>query len=511
MNIYWLNPPISTRSFYCDLAWINFSSLFDNHNWITPIIDWDKFKVIEDIVNDIKKQPVDILMISNYTWNHILCGKVAEMMKEYNPKLIVISGGPNQFDVPEYVDYSCFAMGHGEVFLEELFKQLEKHGKVIAPDFIPYLITKNFKSSITKGKYNFPDKSTFEIKSDYLLSVIAEAKKRNKSVSVPYETTRGCPYACTYCEWGAGGTSSKLSQKTTELILKEIELFAMYGVSEIDFIDANFGILKRDVEIVKKVAECKKTYGYPQKVLLFGLTKNTKKHKEAVLDLIFEAELFDFYFMAIQSTDEQILKNVKRTDIDLEENLQLAEKYKKLYNSSAKIELIMGLPGDTVNNFYKEMDLFQRIGNWGCVRNMFCLLPNTEAYSEEYRKKHNIKSVLVGSIENEEQDVFYISDSVINQYRSSFELVVETYSFNKEDFKEMFFMNRAVKVLGPMVKNKASVELKDAFSRIKNTDWYKPIDEWMQKMVDGELFDKEVTVVNGKLIEDIVAENVSKI
>jgi putative methyltransferase len=511
MNIYWLNPPISTRSFYCDLAWINFSSLFDNHNWITPIIDWDEFKVVEDVINHIEKQPIDILMISNYTWNHILCGKIAKIIKEKHSNVIVVSGGPNQFDVPNYVDYSCFAMGHGEIFLTELFKQIKEHGKVVEPDYIPYLITKNYKSPITKSKYNFPEKSGFEVKNDYILSVVQEAKVKNKSVSLPYETTRGCPYSCTYCEWGAGGTGSKISQKPLELILKEIELFAILGISEIDIIDANFGILKRDVEIVKHIAECKKKYGYPQKILLFGLTKNSKQNKENVLDIIFEAELFDFYFMAIQSTDEQTLKNIKRTDINLEENLKLAEKYKKLYNSSAKVELIMGLPGNTISNFYEEMNLFQRIGNWECVRNMFTLLPSTEAYSEEYRKKYGIKSVFVGSMENEEHDVYYVSDSVINQYRSSFELVVETYSFNKEDFKEMFFMNIAVRVLGPKVKENASVELKTMFNKIKQKEWYKPIDDWLQKMVDGELFDKDITVVNGKLIEDIVAENVSKI
>ena len=30
MNIYWLNPPLSTRSFYCDLAWMNFKTLIKN-------------------------------------------------------------------------------------------------------------------------------------------------------------------------------------------------------------------------------------------------------------------------------------------------------------------------------------------------------------------------------------------------------------------------------------------------------------------------------------------------
>jgi radical SAM superfamily enzyme YgiQ (UPF0313 family) len=508
MNIYWLNPPLSTRSFYCDLSWINFSSLLDNHNWITPIINWDSYKEIEDIIHDIEKQHVDVLMISNYTWNHVLCGKVATIIKQKLPKIIIISGGPNQFHVPDYVDYMCYAMAHGEVFLVELFKQLQKHGKVIAPDFIPYLITKTYKSPITTMRYEFPNKSIIKTKIDYVSEVVAYSKQNNKTCSVVYETSRGCPYSCTYCEWGAGGTAAKVSAKPLECIIEDIELLSILGVREIEIIDPNFGILKRDVDIITKIAECKKKYGYPEKIVMYGLTKNSKQNKEKILDVVFDAALVDFYFMAIQSTDKEVLHNVKRTDIALEDNIQLAEKYKRLYNSSAKVELIMGMPGDTLENFYKELDLFQRIGNWECPRNLLTLLPNTEAYTQEYRDRFKIKTVLVGTMENEEQDMTYFSDSVISKYRSSFELVVETYSYTKEDYKQMFFINRAQRVIGSSVKTKASVELKEWFNKIKTEKWYKCIDKHLTKMVNGELQHTEITVINGKTIEEIVAENV---
>lgn len=506
MNIYWLNPPLSTRAFYCDLGWMNFSTILPNHNWITPIVNWEKFKTVDDVIGDIEKQPVDILMISNYTWNHLLCSKVASAIKQKYPNVIIISGGPNQFTVPDYVDYMCYVMGHGEVFLIELFKQLEKHGKVIVPDFIPYLITKNYKSSITKGKYEFPIQSSIEEKIDYIHYVIAEGNLYNKPVNLVYETTRGCPYSCTYCEWG-GGVGTKISQKPLDAILNEIELIALSKVQFIEIIDANFGILKRDVEVIKKIAECKTLYGYPDKVLLYGLTKNSKQNKETILDLMFEHDLIDHYFMAIQSTHTEVLDNVKRTDIELEENLQLAEKYKRLYGSSAKVEMIMGMPGDTLDNFYNEMNLFQRIGSWECPRNILSLLPNTEAYSEEYRTKFKIQTALVGTMENEEQINSFFSNSIINDFRSSQEIVVETYSFTKENFKEMFFMNRAQKIIGPKLTRLASIEMREWFNHIKTEEWYKPIDLFLDKLVSGQLHDKDALVIDGKLIEDIVERN----
>lgn len=506
LNIYWLNPPLSTRTIYSDTAWMSFNTCLPNHNWIQPIIDWDEYKTIEDILLDFNKQPVDVLMISNYTWNHKLCAEVSRIVKTRHPEIIIISGGPQQLSVPDYVDYSCYAMGHGEIFLTELFKQLEKHGRVIFPDAVPYLITKNFKSSITKGKYEFKESS---IKNNlvYILEASGVAKRLSKSLTVYYETTRGCPYSCAYCEWGAGGTAAKISQKPIEMIFEELEIIACYGINSIDIIDANFGILKRDIQIVKKVSELKKTYGFPQRLSLYGLTKNSKNNKEIILDELHKSELFQF-FMAIQSTDKNILENIKRFDIPLQENLELAEKYNRLYGVPAKVELILGLPGETLDNFYKEMDIIQKVGDWRDPRNIFSLLPQTEAYTQEYREKFKIKTAIVGSTENEEQDITYISDSVINQYKSSFEIVVETMSYTKEDYKEMFFVNRAQKVIGPTLTGKASIELRAWFNRVKYEGWYKRIDDHLTKLVNGELEGKEITVIDNKTIEEIVFENV---
>ena len=509
-NIYWLNPPQTAKQFYCDLAWMNYSTIFPHHKWIPPIINWELFKSVDDVVSDIEKQPVDILMISNYVWNHSLCSIVSSIIKKKHPNVIIISGGPNQFDMPDHIDYMCSVTAHGEDFLINLFKQLEKHGKVIAPDFIPYLITKNYKSPISIGKYNFPTSSSLKFKIDYIHDVISKGTLYDKRVAISYETTRGCPYSCTYCEWG-GGIGNKISQKPLDVILQDIDLIAMSKIKYLEIVDANFGILKRDVDIIKKIAECKRLYGYPQEVLLYGLTKNSKKNKEAILDIIFENNLMEVYFMAIQTTGKDTLQNVKRTDIELEENIQLAEKYKKLYGSSAKIEMIMGLPGDTIDNFYKEMDIFQRIGSWQFPRNILVLLPNTEAYTEEYRKKFKIETAIVGIMENEEtgryQEDFLSIDTVLNKFKSSQEMVVETYSFTKEDFKEMFFMNRAQKIIGFNLTGVASIEMRKWFNQIKNEDWYKPIDLFLDKLVRGELYDKDILVINGEFLDDIIEKN----
>lgn len=504
MNIYWLNPPLSSRSITCDLAWVNFSFLFADHNWIQPILDWDQFVDLDSVLSHVNQQPIDILMISCYTWNYALCDSVASSIKQQHPHCTVVAGGPHLTDIKPWVDYQCYAMGHGEQFLQPLLAQLQLHGKVVDPDQIPFLIMSNYKSLITSQKYRFPDSSAYAHNQHYISQAVSAARASNRAVGALIETARGCPYACTYCEWG-GGIGTKISQRSLQSVYEDIETLAMLGIDEIDIVDANFGILPRDVDIAKKLVEAKKLWGSPKKVGLYGVAKTKAAKREAVLDELLASGLMDFYFMAIQTTNPDTLTNVKRTDISVEENLQLAKKYKTLYNSSAKVELIMGLPGSTLDEFYEEMNLFYQMENWFCPRNMFSLLPNTEAASESYRRQFKLQTAMVGSFENDEQDVVHINKNVLSHFRSAQEVVIASYSFSIEDWKQMFFMNRAQRVIGPRVKHNASVELRQWFEQIRTTAWYQLIDQWMSRIVAGELSDTDINLINGQTIEDIVA------
>lgn len=510
MNIYWLNPPFSTRALNCDLAYINFSFLFCQHNWIRPIIDWDQYTNIEQILNHVLAQPVDVLMISCYAWNIRLCHAVAQQVREINPDIVIVAGGPQQTQPESFVDYLCYAMGHGEQFLQNLLPQLQQHGKVVDPDSVPFLITSNYKSPVTTQRYEFPTASAYEYNQAWISEVVTTARQLNKTVTLSLETARGCPYACTYCEWG-GGIGTKISQKPMSVIERDIEVASLLGVEELDIIDANFGILPRDVDVADCIAAAKKTYGYPHRVAVYGLAKTRVDRREAILDRLFEGQLIEFYFMAIQTANPDVLVNVRRTDIDLEQNLRLAAKYKQQYNSQAKVEIIMGLPGYTLDDFYHEMLLFQQTGNWFCPRNLFSLLPNTEAASAAYRAQYQLKTAWMGSWENDEQDVTRVSHNVISQYRSAYEIVVESCSFSLQDWKQMFFMNRAQRVLGPLIQGPADTELRKCFAEIQTQSWYAAIDQWLSRMVSNQLVTEDINLINGQTIEEIVADHTHKL
>jgi radical SAM superfamily enzyme YgiQ (UPF0313 family) len=427
-------------------------------------------------------------------------------------------GGPHQgynknfFKKYNHVDYCCYATGHGELFLKEILPQIEKHGKVVEPSKIPFLISREYVCDNKKTFYEWPEESPIEKNMEYLLNVVATAKRKNKSTTIHYETTRGCPYSCVYCEWG-GGIGSKVSKKPLELIKKELEIISILGFNSLEIIDANFGILDRDVDILNYIIENKKIYNNPVDFIIYGLAKVKVEKRERILDVLFENKLSSYYFMAIQAYDEEVLKNIKRFDITFEENFKLSKKYREKYGIQTKVELIVGLPGYTLETFYKEMDLYKDADGWFWSRNLFTLLPDSEASSSFYRRMYNLKTVFVGSMDNEEQDITYIGDNILSKYRSPVEIVVGAKGYTPKEWTEMYFMNRAQRVLGPMLNKDdvPSLQMKKMFYVIENQEWYIPIKNMLDGIINNKMKYEDISVIYNKTIEDIVRENASDI
>ena len=72
------------------------------------------------------------------------------------------------------------------------------------------------------------------------------------------ETNRGCPFLCTFCYWGRGGTTRRYRYHSLERVRDEIEWVARSGIRYLFNADSNFGMHKRDGEIVDMLIESKK-------------------------------------------------------------------------------------------------------------------------------------------------------------------------------------------------------------------------------------------------------------
>ena len=75
------------------------------------------------------------------------------------------------------------------------------------------------------------------------------------NVRLILDSSRGCMYSCTFCEWG-GGTSTKVVFKPLEDMILDLEAaFSILKPRFMDIINANFGIEKNDIQIAKKLVE----------------------------------------------------------------------------------------------------------------------------------------------------------------------------------------------------------------------------------------------------------------
>lgn len=197
--------------------------------------------------------------------------------------------------------------------------------------------------------------------------------------------------------------------------------------------DANFGMFSRDLEIADVLVKAKETTGYPERMRM-NYAKNNYENVFAIVKKFKECE-FDRIgaTLSFQSLSPQVLKNIGRTNSDLEFYKNLLVKYKK-ENMRTYSELILGLPGETYESFAKGIATLFDIGQhfvfevYGCI-----LLPNSVMGQKEYMEKFGIKTVRSEIIrphfQNEAFSIPEYNDIVVQTNTMPREMWVRSHAF----------------------------------------------------------------------------------
>lgn len=453
MNISYVNFFLPAKSVLHDYFWVSLKSYVEDNfqgdtkfNWSYPINDSD-FDSIDDIVDHIIKQDPEILLISLYVWNYAVSYEVAKRVKKKIPHVTIVTGGPHQeysrpdfFLVKPFIDFCCETDGYGEVFFNEFLYQYT-HDKDWSK--VPYLVSMNGKSPAKSNKRDFVwPRNIFERNHDYIIDRVNQANTKNRDYLLMYEASRGCPYGCTYCEWG-GGTSSKLTFKPVEYVFEDLQyLVNITKPVVIGLTDANFGIVDRDVDIAKYIADLSKETGYPKVAYMYGPTKKNKKNLYEIEYIFAEAGLTEEVKISVQDLNDQVIKNIKRTDTPWSE--QYVE-YKKLtdeFGIRIRLELMMGLPGTTIKDYYEALNAMCPERSFG-PRYVWYLLPTTPAAKPEYREKFGIETM---KLKNVSRPVFSDIQSILldDEYTEPTDIVVKTDSYSRSEWCEMFIMDRII-------------------------------------------------------------------
>jgi len=330
-----------------------------------------------------------VLGLSCYTWNVAEFLEIAAQAKREVPGLLVVAGGPHvqraaDFLFDEGID--VIVLGEGE---ETFTRFLDSATRADWRDVAGLAFLDDDRSlRETPARAR-----TIEL--DRLPSALDVVALRDSAgeplyKQVAYETSRGCPYRCSFCEWGTGAIGTKMYQFSVDRIRHDLEQLVEGGVTDIWFCDSNFGALREDMEKAQIIVDLKKRTKRPS-TFATSWSKNHNKRVQDIVRLLHRHGLLWHYHLALQTLTPQALELSHRTNMR-------ANDYEPIARSLAAegvpvtAELIWGLPGDNLQDFSTNLDhlfsVFPHINIFA-----YTLLPGTEFYDR--RDEYNIVAVPV--------------------------------------------------------------------------------------------------------------------
>lgn len=340
-----------------------------------------------------------VLAFSCYIWNYRHSLEVARLAKLRFPKALVVVGGPSIprkretlgrfFEKYPFVDIAVH--GEGEITFTELLKALNEGGdlsSVAGLSFRP----RDGSSLYVKNPDRPRISNLDQLPSPFLDGTFDALLERHRDVvtGTTWETNRGCPFSCTFCDWGQA-TQAKVTTYGVDRLFKELDWVSKNKIFYVYAADANFGIKKRDIEIAKYMGQLKMQQGFPG-YFMINWMKNSHQRTIEIADTLRNAGIGCQVTLSMQSFDEMTLEAIKRSNIDLDTFRSLKAEYNKR-NISTYSELLLGLPGETYNSFcagvLRAISPFPKdhFNIYLCRT-----LENAEMSEPEYRKTYGIET-----------------------------------------------------------------------------------------------------------------------
>ncbi len=271
-----------------------------------------------------------------YLWNRSLVLEIIKILKAARPELPLIAGGPEVTAAADsFLKESGIAaamVGEGEVIIDPLLDALEA-GETVPS--IPGIVTAN----------SGPSSPVFCLDINGLNSpILSGALDLSHNRGLLWELSRGCPFACEFCFESKG--SGKVRTFALERIRAELEMIRDAGIQQVFVLDPTFNVNKKRVlTILEWIRE---------------LTPETYYYFEVRTEFLDEETALAFATVpctlqiGLQSASTEVLKNInRRFDPD-----EFRSKTALLGEAGVSfgLDLIYGLPGDSLEGFRNSMD-----------------------------------------------------------------------------------------------------------------------------------------------------------
>jgi len=371
----------------------------------------------DEVLNLIDNWKPDIVGFSSYIWNSNLSHRACEYAKEKNKNVLTILGGP---EFPSGTGASSFS----QIIKDECYDYLiEKDsldyycysdGETSFASIVQEYINLNF-NTISMREENIAIKGTMSLTNDKEKLLIGDPILRlgleNKvdgrdCVPSPYlngsldkflngkfvpsfETARGCPFMCSFCDQGLDET--KIVSFSTKRMTQELDYVAdkvtkFSGTKSIALHDSNWGMYKKDFDLSDHILKLINSHDWPSYIEI----STPKNKRQQILDIDKKLKNRVSVSFAQQSMNEETLNLIKRENLKKDEYVYFVKELEKR-GKTIGCELIIPLPNETKQSYFDSirilLDCGVAIGTYTLM-----LLQGAELGRVEAVKKYGMKS-----------------------------------------------------------------------------------------------------------------------
>lgn len=297
----------------------------------------------EYIISEIYKKKPDVLAMSCYIWNIEIVKEVCVELHKLFPNMDIWFGGPEvSYDAKQCLESLPYLTGVMVGEGEETFLEL-----------MQYYVEGNLHLSTIKGLAYRDGDIIVEtgVRPQLNLSTVPfvyEHMEDFKNKIIYYETSRGCPYSCSYC---LSSIDKKVRLRNIELVLKELQFFLDQEVPQVKFVDRTFNCNREHALTIWRYINEHDN----------GITNF---HFEISADILTEDELEVLSTMrqglvqleiGVQSTNEETIHAINRK-MNLDKLRAAVDRVNSFKNIHQHLDLIAGLPFEDYSTFRKSFN-----------------------------------------------------------------------------------------------------------------------------------------------------------
>ena len=292
----------------------------------------------DDIIQDVYKKKPDMIGFSCYIWNIELILEVAKELHKLLPNTKIWMGGPE-------VSYDTESLLEKAEYIEGV---IVGEGEETFTELINYYTTPNSNIDEVKGivyrKGEHIKRTEQRLPLDLNTIPFPYEKLENlQNKIIYYETSRGCPYSCSYC---LSSIEKGVRLRSISLVKEELKFFLANKVPQVKFIDRTFNCNRNHaLDIWKFIKE--NDNGVTN--FHFEISADLLKEEEIELINTFRKGLIQLE-IGVQSTKLETIRAIQRT-MNLEQLSYAVKRINQGANTHQHLDLIAGLPYEDYTSF----------------------------------------------------------------------------------------------------------------------------------------------------------------